>query len=89
MTAPRRYRVEFDPAAHRDLKRLSEAQRRRVILRIAELENDPRPAGCKKLRGLARVYRIRAGELRVLYRIQDEIVLVVVIAVGNRREVYR
>jgi len=56
---------------------------------IRSLQAHPRPAGCKKLAGNADYYRIRVGDYRVLYEIRDRVLLVLVIKVGHRREVYR
>jgi mRNA interferase RelE/StbE len=55
---------------------------------ISSLQSNPRPAGCKKLAGNADYYRIRVGDYRVLYEIRDRVLLVLVIKVGHRREVY-
>ena len=60
----------------------------RVLARIEALQDDPRPPGCEKLSGLER-YRIRQGVYRILYEIADEVLTVVVVKVGHRREVYR
>ena len=53
------------------------------------LANDPRPPGCDKLAGVENLYRIRVGDYRVVYQIRDEMLLVLVVKIGHRREVYR
>ena len=53
------------------------------------LANDPRPPGCDKIAGLEALYRIRVGQYRVVYQIQDHVLLVLVVKIGHRREVYR
>ena len=87
MTSP--YRVEVEPAVARTLSKLSSKVRDRILRRVQELAHDPRPVGCVKLIGLAETYRIRVGDFRVLYEVHDRLVLVVVVRVGHRKEVYR
>ena len=62
--------------------------RQRVVRRIQALAEDPRPPGCRKLSGRDR-YRIRQGSLRVVYAIEDEQLIVYVVKVGHRKDVYR
>ncbi len=63
--------------------------RRQVVQRIRSLADEPRPPGCEKLSGQHDRYRVRQGPFRVLYEIQDEVLIVFVVKVGHRREVYR
>jgi len=63
--------------------------RSRIAEAIGGLAADPRPPGCKKLAGNADYYRIRIGDYRVLYEVRDRDILVLVIKIGHRREVYR
>lgn len=83
------YRVEFTTAAAKDLKKLDPGIRRRVLFGIADLERDPRPSGCKKLVGETNAWRIRIGDYRVLYEVIDDVLVVTVVRVAHRREVYR
>jgi mRNA interferase RelE/StbE len=62
--------------------------RERVLRAAYALADDPRPPGVRKMRGADRQYRIRVGDYRVIYEIHDDVLLVLVIEVGNRREVY-
>lgn len=82
------YRPQIKPSAAKELKALPSKDRRRVIARIQGLANEPRPAGCEKLSGYE-LYRVRQGDYRVLYTVQDADPLVVVFKIGHRREVYR
>ena len=75
--------------AARDLEKLSPRDRLQVSRRIAALAENPRPPGCKLLRGRDGVYRLRFGDHRVLYRVEDARLVVLVIRVAHRREVYR
>ena len=83
------YRVEVGRTAEKQIGRLEASDRRRVIEAIVGLSADPRPQGCRKLRDLEDVYRIRVGSWRILYSVEDERVVVLVLKVGHRRDVYR
>ena len=84
-----RYEVKIIPSARKQLAGLPLRLRRRIDKRVAGLAADPRPRGCKKLVGYADRYRIRVGDYRILYEIRDEVLLVLVIKVGPRGDVYR
>ncbi len=83
------YRIEAAPSARRDMKRLVGPVRRRVADAIDALAETPRPAGVKKLAGRGDLYRVRVGDYRIVYRIEDDRLVVLVIRVGHRRDVYR
>ena len=85
----REYRIEFTPQGARDLRKLPRRDQRRVAARIDALTRDPRPSGVQKLKGGHDIWRLRVGDLRVLYTIAQQIVTVTVVRVSNRREVYR
>lgn len=82
-------RIEFTTRAARDLKALEKPVLKRVAARIDTLAKDPRPPSSKLLQGNERLYRIRVGDYRVIYEIEDRTVLVLIIRVGHRREAYR
>ena len=82
------YAVEFLPSAVRTLAKLEPVVRRRIARRIDRLAEDPR-SGAVKLRGVDDVWRARVGDYRILNQIEDERFVVVVISVGDRRDVYR
>ncbi len=63
--------------------------RKRIARRIEALATEPRPSGVKKLEGEKDLYRIREGDFRIIYRIEDRILLILVLGIGNRRDVYR
>ncbi len=83
-----RYELELLPSAKRGLAGLDGSVRKRVAARIDALCEEPRPSGCKKLAG-SDYWRIRIGDYRVLYSIEDAKLTVLVVRVGHRREVYR
>jgi len=84
-----KYRVEITPAAQRELSKLPKNVQKRVDERIQALAENPRPPGSKKLEGEDGFHRIRVGDYRIVYQIKDKVLLVLVIRIGNRREVYR
>lgn len=82
-------RVEVSPAALRQLRKLDTPARLRIQAAIELLAAAPRPPGAEKLVGGAGEWRVRTGDYRIVYEIHDQWLLVLVIAVGNRRDVYR
>jgi len=83
------YRVTFARSARKELQSLDQQVARRVFSRIRSLAEDPRPAGCRKLKGADALWRIRVGDYRVLYSVNDDESWVDVIAVRHRRDAYR
>lgn len=82
------YRIEVRPAALRALKQIDQTDRKRIDAAIAMLAIEPRPPAAISLRGRDG-WRVRVGNYRVLYTIDDGVLLVVVVTLGHRREVYR
>lgn len=82
------YSIEIKQSAAREIETLPLADRRRVVERIGRLADDPRPRGCEKLAGGER-YRVRQGDYRIAYSVEDERLTVWIVKVGNRRDVYR
>jgi mRNA interferase RelE/StbE len=82
------YKLLIKPSAARELEALPRRDRIRVAERISVLENDPRPPGCEKLSGHEQ-YRVRQGNYRVVYAIDDAASSVVIVKIGHRRDVYR
>ena len=83
-----KYSVRFVRSARKELEALPDVAIRRIFPRIEALADDPRPAGCKKLRGARDLWRIRIGNYRVIYQIEDTILLVEIRAVGDRKDIY-
>jgi mRNA interferase RelE/StbE len=81
------YAVQIQRSAQKQLARIDRQDRLRIISAIRGLANDPRPSGCKKLPGRS-AWRIRIGSYRVIYEINDGCLLVLVIALGHRKDVY-
>jgi len=81
------YTVLILPSAQKQLNKLSNAVATRIEDKMMELGDDPRPPGCKKLKG-REAWRIRIGDYRVIYEINDGRLIVTVVTIGHRREVY-
>ncbi len=82
------YRLLIKASAARELEALPRKERARLVARIRQMGTDPRPPGCEKLSGEEK-YRIRQGNYRILYSIDDADASIVIVKVGHRRDVYR
>jgi mRNA interferase RelE/StbE len=82
------YELVFRKSVAKDLRAFPKKDVKRILQRISSLALDPRPAGCEKLSGQER-YRIRQGAYRIIYEIVDATLVVLVVKVGHRRDVYR
>lgn len=82
------YRLLFKQSVAKDLRLLPKADVARVLRRIEALAENPRPSGCEKLSGQEK-YRVRQGVYRIVYQVDDEQRVVLVVKVGHRRDVYR
>ncbi len=83
------YTVSFRKSAEKDIRKLDARLQQRVFTAVEPLARNPRPSGCRKLQGSADAYRIRVGDYRVIYTVDDAILIVAVERVRHRREVYR
>ena len=85
-----RYRVLIKSSAAKEVEAVDQKKdRQRIVSRIEALTENPWPAGCEKLAGEQDRYRVRVGRYRIIYSIEDEELLVVVVRVGHRKDVYR
>ena len=82
------YKVFIKPSAVKEIESLPKKDRSRVIQKIKGLATDPRPPGCEKLTGEDK-YRIRQGSYRIVYSITDTQLIVIVVKVGHRRDIYK
>ena len=83
------YSLYLAPAAERQLKALEKPVRARIVRRLQKLEETPRPQSVEKLSGADDLYRIREGEYRIIYTIKDKALIVLVVKIGHRKDVYR
>ena len=82
------YEVAFKPSAFRSLAKLPKPAQRRILANIESLAENPFPSGVKKLKGDEDLYRIRAGDYRLSYQVQSDLLLVLVVRIGHRKEIY-
>jgi len=82
------YRIEFTPKAQRDFNALDGSIRGRIARRIDSLAENPFPS-IKKIEGEDELYRLRVGDYRILYQVQGKVLLVLIVGMGHRRDVYR
>lgn len=83
-----KYELRIKPSAKKEIDALPKQDRQHVVRRIQELATDPRPTGCLRLAG-SDLYRIRQGNYRIIYSIDQTEVVVVIVKVGHRRDVYK
>ena len=84
-----KYRILLKPSAVKEIEATSpKKDRQRLVGRISKLADNPRPPGCEKLSGQEK-YRIRQGRYRIVYSIEDQDLIIYVVKVGHRKDVYR
>jgi mRNA interferase RelE/StbE len=83
-----RYSIFFRKSVARDVRRIPKQDLQRILSAIDRLSEDPRPPNSEKLSGLQR-YRLRQGVYRIIYEVSDDRVIVVVVKIGHRKEIYR
>ena len=84
-----RHSIEISRTAEKQLKRLNRDNQRRVVKAIVALAEDPRPPGSRKLAGYDDVFRIRVGPYRVLYSVSEKKLVIIILKIGHRKDVYR
>lgn len=83
------FKLEYRASVKKELRKLSQIDRTAVIGKIRQLKNEPNPIGSAKLKGSSNLYRIRHGDYHVIYQIKKEILVIIVIRIGHRREIYK
>lgn len=83
------YKIEFSRKAERQFKALTSQIQKRLKPKIDALVQNPRPREVKKLEGEDELYRIRVGDYRVIYQVQDKALIVLVVKLGDRKEIYQ
>jgi mRNA interferase RelE/StbE len=82
------YEIFFKESVWKDLKKIPRRELKKILSRVENLGNDPRPMGCEKLTG-EELYRIRQGKYRIVYTLHDNELTVWVVKIGHRKDVYR
>jgi mRNA interferase RelE/StbE len=83
------YRIELKPSAVRALTTLPKKDQRRISAKIDSLAENPHPRGREKIEGSENLYRVRSGDYRIIYQAQAKVLLILVVKIGHRREIYR
>jgi mRNA interferase RelE/StbE len=83
------YQVVVEDGAARAIRKLGRGVQRQVVAKLERLGENPRPQGSKKLEGTEDLHRVRVGDYRIVYRIEEEVLLVLVVRVAHRSDVYR
>ncbi|MDP2183487.1 MAG: type II toxin-antitoxin system RelE/ParE family toxin [Actinomycetota bacterium] len=83
------YRIEFAASAHRQFAKLAPDAKRRLAPEIDMLATEPRPHGAKRLATEDELYRIRVGVYRIVYAVENDLLVILVVKIGHRRDVYR
>jgi mRNA interferase RelE/StbE len=83
------YRITLARSARKELEAIPAKIQDRILAAIDDLQTDPRPRGCKKLKGADDLFRIRIGDYRVIYEVSDEEVAVLVIRIRHRKQAYQ
>jgi len=83
-----KYKIEIKESVVKEFNSIPKKDLKKIVQKIRSLSDNPRPNGCVKISGQER-YRIRQGDYRILYSIENEILVVYVIKIGHRKEVYR
>jgi mRNA interferase RelE/StbE len=84
-----RYRVIFSNSAKKQIRNIPEPHRSKIARHIESLKTEPRPRGASNVSGLKDGYRVRAGDYRIIYCIRDEELIVLVVRIGSRGDVYK
>ncbi len=82
------YKITITKSAAKELAKLPLEAIDRIQVAVNALASDPRPTNCKKLKGFKDLYRIRSGDYRVIYQIEDQILTIEVVRIGNRKDIY-
>ena len=83
------YRIEVSATAEKQIRKLPREDQIRVLRAIRSLASEPRPPGSRRIRGYDDVHRIRVGAYRILYRVQKRRLIIIILKIGHRREIYR
>ncbi|MEI6707613.1 MAG: type II toxin-antitoxin system RelE/ParE family toxin [Methylococcales bacterium] len=83
------YDIIIKPSAEKSFAKLPKAQQIKIINAIENLAINPRPQGFKKLKSTAELYRIRVGDYRVIYSIDNNVLIITVVKIGHRKEIYK
>ncbi len=84
-----RYVIQYKSQVAKELRRANPVVRQAIVKRIMSLADNPRPDGCTKLQGADNIYRVRQGDYRIMYSVYDDMLIVDIVKIGHRRDIYR
>jgi len=84
-----KYKIEFSRSAEKQLKKLPRGDQQRIVEAVLALADEPVPRGARKLAGYDDVFRIRVGRYRILYSVSSGTLVIIVLKIGHRKDVYR
>lgn len=84
-----KYAIFFKESAKKEIEKISEPYFSKIETAITNLEENPRPQDCKKLKGTTNSYRIRVSNYRIIYTIEDDILTIEIIKIGHRKNIYK
>lgn len=85
----KKFKIELSATARRQLKRMDRKTARRIIAKIESLSTNPRPAGYIQIKSSDQRFRVRVGDYRIIYKIIDDALVILVVEIGHRSEIYR
>ena len=83
------YTIELKKSAAKALRKLSKAAQRRIVAKLTEFETSPPPTEETKMKGNNPFHRVRIGDYRIIYEIQDDILVILILKIGHRKDIYR
>lgn len=83
-----KYKVSFKKSALKELHKLHKTEVVKIVSLIKKLSDEPRPKRCKKLKGFANFWRVRSGNYRIIYSIEDQILIVEILKIADRKDAY-
>jgi mRNA interferase RelE/StbE len=83
------YVLEYKSSVKKELRKLAKHDRTAIVQKIQNLKDNPLPEGSAKLKGSSSLFRIRYGDYRVIYQLENKVLLIIIIRIGHRREIYK
>jgi len=83
------FRLEYKSSVRKELRKLAHTDRVSIIHKIELLKQEPKPEGSAKLKGSQDLFRIRHGDYRVIYQLKKDVLIIIIIRIGHRREIYK
>lgn len=83
------FKLEYKSSVKKELRKLAQTDRIAIVHKIEQLKEELRPEGSAKLKGSRNLFRIRHGDYRIIYQIQKDMLVIIIIRIGHRREIYK